>query len=351
MLAAATMMLAACAETDLLNEVNVESNGQAIGFSTFAGKSTRAENSTVTETLGLEEHHETFKVWAYKNTMTDYVFEDVTVAIEGGVWTYNPKKYWDKAANTYDFYAAAPSSVNWALNTSTAAQNDDFFTLNDFQLVDETHSSTEFQESFKTLTKNKDLMIATSKHVLEYEILSATKVQFEFNHILSRLNITVKKAANLTQLVELKSISVVGLVNIANFSEATAAVPAGTNTRWTKTTNTYTLNGNPVAVVDDTNKKYVLQSLVIPQDAAYEDIDRDGTSTELCPYLYIEYEIGGEPFNATYNLANAFGVTTKVSFNEGWQNTLNITLDAAAIEFDAVTFKWEEVEESNKTID
>lgn len=351
MLAATAALFAACAETDLVNEVNIESNSQEIGFSTFAGKLTRAENSYETDKLGLEKHHDNFKVWGYKNTTSAYVFDGVTVtaAATEGEWTYSPTKYWDKAANTYEFYAASPADAAWVLNENTTAQNDNYFIIDSYELKDETHGSTSYQESFKTLTQNKDLLIASPEKVLEYQILGAEKVDFEFNHILSRLNITVKKDADLPK-VELKSISVKGLVNIASFSEKETANAAGSNTRWTKTNNTYNLTGNALATVG-TDALYVLQSLVIPQDAEYQDIDRDGSSEEVHPYLYIEYTIGGEPFNATYNLANAFGVATKVAFNEGWQNTLNITIDADAIVFDAVTYKWEDVDPTDKVID
>ena len=58
MLAATTMMLAACAQTDVVNEIAVEGTPQTIGFETFANKQTRAtneaENSTASTKQGLE---------------------------------------------------------------------------------------------------------------------------------------------------------------------------------------------------------------------------------------------------------------------------------------------------------
>ena len=351
LMAAAATMFAACSQSDVLNEVQVQDEAQAIGFSTYAGKVTRAENSYETLTDGLNAHHESFIVWGYKNTTTAYVFNSIGVNYQGGTWAYSPTKYWDKAAKTYEFYAAAPNNGNWVLNTRTDAQNDDYFTYANLELKDETHSSTAYQESFKTLTGNTDLMIASPKKVLQYQILGAEKVTFDFNHILSRLNITVRKDANLNgEDVELQSISVKGLVNIASFSEETEAVAAGTTERWTKTDNTYTLTGNGLNPVT-TNSMFVLQSLVIPQEVAYEDVDRDGSTVESHPYIYLEYTIGGEPFNATYNLANAFAKADKVAFNEGWQNTLNITINAEKIVFDAVVFNWEEGVTNDKIID
>lgn len=343
-LAAAATMFTACVQNDLVSEIP-EATPQAISFETFANKQTRAENSSETEVLGLEQHHENFKVWGYKDVLTtDYVFNGVTVTLNGGAWKYSPLKYWDKAADTYEFYAAAPVDAKWVLNENTNAQDDDYFTYANLELTGSTHASTSFVESFKTVAGDCDLMIASAEKVGETDILNANTVQLDFNHILSRLNITVKKDDDIaSETVVLTSIKVKGLVNIASFDESKEAVTSASKTtaRWTKTTNTYDITGNALAEVTS-SKQYVLQSLVIPQDAEYEGIDRNGTDIETKPYLYIEYTIGGEPFNATYNLADAFKEASKVAFNEGWQNTLNITLNASSIVFDANTYKWED---------
>ena len=150
--------------------------------------------------------------------------------------------------------------------------------------------------------------------------------------------------------VVLGSISVNKLINIASFSEETAAVAGGTTARWTKTDNKYNLTGNGLPSVK-TSPLYVLQSLVIPQIAEYQDIDRDGSDVETAPYIYLEYTINGEPYNATYNLSNAFNSAAGIAFNEGWQNTLNITINADKIEFEAVVFNWEDDVTIGKVID
>lgn len=351
-MAAAATMFAACSQSEVLNEVQVQDEAQAIGFSTYAGKVTRAENSYETVTDGLYAHHNDFIVWGYKNTAIDYyVFEGEKVYYNGTAWTYNNTKYWDKAADFYEFYAAAPNNGKWALNRGTSAQNDDYFTYVNLALEDETHSSTAYQESFKTLTKNTDLMIASPKQMQQYQIKGAEKVRFEFNHILSRLNITVKKDANLEkETIELKSIVVKRLRNTGSFSEETAAVAGGTTTRWTTFDYEYNLTGNALNPVT-TSPLYVLQSLVIPQIAEYQDVDRDGSDDETAPYIYLEYEINGEPYKATYNLSNAFNSAAGIAFNEGWQNTLNITINADKIEFEAVVFNWEDYVKSDKVID
>ena len=345
MLAAAALMFAACAETDFVNPVPVN-EGEAIDFETYANlptKATNPENSTETTFKDLSTHHSSFKVWGYKNVATDYVFDGVVITHDGSEWNYqntSDKKYWDKAATTYEFYAAAPNIAGWELQEKTAAQHDNYFTIDNVELKDETLASTSFVESLAGLTSNKDLMIANPNSVDHADFGNA--VQFEFYHILSRLNITVKKQSTLTHKVVLTSISVKDLLNIANFDESKIVITtAGSTERWTKTTNKGNLTGNALSEVT-TSAQHVLQSLVIPQNVAYQNVNRDGSSVETAPYLYIEYTINGEPFNATYNLANAFGLTAdgNIPFNEGWQNNLNITIDAAEIKFAANAFIW-----------
>ena len=356
MLAATAALFAACAETELVNEVNVEGTQQEIGFSTFAGKTTRAENSTQTEKLGLEQHHGDFDVWAYKNTMNPaYVFEDVevTYVTADDKWEYTPLKYWDKAANDYEFYAAAPSRADWKLIRGTAAQNDDYFKLVNFVLEDKSIESTEYTQSFKG-TNTQDLMIASPENVGEAAILAAQKVNLEFNHILSRLNVTVKKSEVLkNETVVLTAISVKNLPNSGSFDESKVAISAASSTERWDVFSAYKgqITGIGLASVE-TKASYVIQSLIMPQNVEYQAIDRDGSnnSTTVAPYLELAYTIGGEPFNASYNLANTFGSEADpVPFNEGWQNTLNITIDASVIEFEAETYKWVVYDKKNPT--
>jgi hypothetical protein len=272
-------------------------------------------------------------------------------------WTYSPAKYWDKAANTYEFYAASPYRTDWVLNVNnTDAQDDDYFTLASFTLDDKTIASTQYVESFNGVT-NQDLMIASPEKIEKDAIVAHQQVQLDFNHILSRLNVTVARGANIAanDVVKLKSISIMDLPNSGSFSEKEAIDVASSTERWDLTGGKGNITGKALEEVKD-QPSYVIQSLVIPQKANYEKVDRDllNNTTITAPYLYIEYSIGSEPFSATYNLANAFGKTDDgqyVSFYEGWQNTLNITLDAYAIVFDAVTFKWAVDAVKNPVID
>ena len=348
-MAAAATMFAACSQSDVLSEAQVQEEAQAIGFSTYSGKVTRAENNnTAVNTSNLEAHHETFTVWGYKNTHADYVFGGVRVSADGSNWTYSPKKYWDKAATSYQFYAAAPDNGLWNLSANGSAQDDDSFYFSGFSLQGTSLAHTTHQVSFESVA-DCDLMIA-SPCTMD-RAMYGNDVQLAFNHILSRLNVTVNRGANLTtnnEELNITSFKVYKLKKTGNFNETSATgteLEGGTTKRWSNVVTEYEIAGNALAKVKEDNaaNQYIFQALVIPQEAANEAIDRDGSSVETAPYFTIEYTIGSgvnaEPYSATFNLAAAFA-SAGLSLCEGYENTLNLTIDAETIVFDASVYEW-----------
>lgn len=383
MLALASMMMAACANNDLVDEgVLKEEVPQAIEFETFAQKVTRAENSEETYSLDLKDHHTSFKVWGYKNVQADYVFNGKEVSYDDTdeAWDYTGHVYWDKAATSYDFYAAAPSSTIWTLNNNNdATQNNDYFTISsNYTVTAHNNTSLVYANSFANTTNAVDLMIAESNTVTG-NTLFTSPVQLNFTHILSRLNITVSKHASMaSQTVTLKSLTLYNVNNVGTFNEnatlSTETLAGGTHQRWNITSDVtnYTVNpsnGITLKYVSDAatlptgatrTAEYMLQSLIMPQTAGFETVKLDGTSTNNLqePYFTIVYTViddgNSEDFSATYNLAAAFGLrpTTNndgsvtqpspLAFNEGWQNTLNITLQPGAISFSANVATWDD---------
>jgi hypothetical protein len=117
------------------------------------------------------------------------------------------------------------------------------------------------------------------------------------------------------------------------------------------TDGTYNLTGKDISSTDlTTSATTIAQYLIIPQSITREKLDRAngkrdtntdgiGDADAVHPYLKISYTINGEPYTAYYNLADAFNVA-KLDFNEGWQNTLNIQIDADAIVFDPQVYEW-----------
>ena len=355
-LAAAAAMFAACSNEDVLvDEGGSTSKETPITFSTFTEKATRAENSDAGTTYALKNYHTTFKVWGYKNveattgTLTSTpVFDGVVLTwadtpsdpfTNTGDWTYSPIRFWDKAAASYDFHAAAPSTASWSINktaNSGMTVGGLTFSINgatvsgeslpfDFSAATATplHVTGQPDDKFST---DIDLMIATDV-TKTAPYTQENRVEFLFNHILSRLNIGVKTSLATPNVVVLKSLEVYNMNSKGNFNEsADAADQSAKITRWGSQStplkvgfpnsqvstsamtisSDVTLNSKTATPAD---YKLVYQGLVIPQTVAYQsDLKLNGSnaSSSSKPYLKIVYTVNGEEFTSFYNLASLF---------------------------------------------
>ena len=366
LLAASTMMFAACAQTDMVNEVVTEEAPQAIEFETFTQKATRTtENSTGTYDKGLNLHHGDFAVWAYKSTSDVLVFDNAEVETTNYTYTEYGTRYWDKTADWYEFYAAAPYSTNpaWEFVGNTTDKDKACFKLTDLTLAATnfvgTTPTTEITE-FKGQSGDVDLMIADKCKVVNTYYAGSYKVQLNFIHILSRLNIIVKKSDTAPDNIKLKSVTVKGINLKGSFNEGLVdANGAGKTGRWTPantpvTTTDYKFTSASGYALTE-NNDYVLQSFVIPQTVGYEEVKTDGTGLATGshkPYVEIIYTVNEEIFKAYYNLAAVFGATSttddlntakkenEIAFNEGYQNTLTITINPENIQFSGNVATW-----------
>lgn len=347
MLAAAALMFAACAQFDTVNEVP-ESEPQAIGFDTYAQLPTRVtENNDGTYTGDLQDIHGTFSVWANKLVNTTYtaVYTDETVEWTGTpkAWTPTTKAYWDKTASYYYFYAAAPADINWVYAELPANDGSKGY----LKLVNHELNGT---TALAGKTEDKDLLIAADCDVArtKYNKDAPETVGLQFIHILSKLNINVKKSSDAT--IKLNSITVSNLMTKATFDESKAnAEPTGSYARWENDGSTKEDYLSKSVTSLTTTSELVLEGFVIPQNAAYaDDIDTNGSNLDGNPYIKIDYTIGTgintEDFVVYYNLADVFNgdTTTDIPFNEGWQNTLTITISPDDIQFSGAVSTWSE---------
>ena len=377
-LATSAIVFVGCSENDAIKE-NV-SNDTPIAFTSYAQSATKAtENNGKTYSWELKDHHSDFYVYGYKTVGTTItkVFDKQLVewnkpALTTADWNYTPARYWDKAASQYYFYAAAPKDEEWTLNANTAAVDDDYFTYASYSLSDHdaTLTGNAYVESFNaSRAKAVDLMIADK---CPWTNLGAT-VNLQFIHILSRLNVLIKRGDNLdaNDVVTLLDFKVFKMYNEGSFDEhlATAVnTTPGINTRWTDQTGTvdYTAaNEANIVVGNGTTKQYILQSLVVPQNIVWKSIKPDGSdaTTSAAPqaYFMIKYKIANntwtgdkeETYEGYYNLAAAFGATAddtstndkkedEISFTEGWQNNLTLIINPDKIEFDAKVSEWDD---------
>lgn len=461
LLLSAIAIFAACSDTDSFKDVKTQNN-TTIGFATFTGKQTRGADNSNSSTINtnLQAHHESFVVWGYKTALNadgtterhERVFNkqevdfDVLTADE---WDYTPHGFWDKQASGYRFHAAAPAidvnnnnaDMGWTITDGGATYAPDANTtkyeisLPSFSVdgvgldVDETATLPASVTSKAVMPNHKDLMI--SEDITGYKNYSSEAVHLHFFHILSRLNIGVKKDAVLNDYtVKLKSVKVFNMKSNGQFNEGEdlGEVPlaSGTVKRWKDVTTTTTFSEGvgftattEGGVEITTNLGYVYEALVIPQNVDYQTIDVNGkaratereyygfdeyvyttgnpndySSTEYAtgkdddtqddlninknkpvveaasaPYILINYTITPtngvtEEFIAYYNLAAAFGKNlstatgtapnqvNQVAFNEGWMNTLNITIKPIAISFDADVYEWaEKTPQGSQTVD
>lgn len=378
LLASAALVLAACTDNIIIDET--KKTETAIGFSTYTELATKAENSNAENSNAenknnLETHHQSFMVWGnkYINTDNTLVFDEQVVnwdtQADPDAWTYSPIRFWDKSASHYDFYAAAPAMEGWQFNNDTKE-----LSLADFAVDGASLGVATEVSSNATMPNGKDLMISTNKTV-QNSNFNGDKVNLEFNHILSRLNIGVKKADVLTDFyVKLKSLKVHNMKSNGSFNEGATLgdgvqLNQGTIARWLDATTPAKFTGgvgyasDGLAISKD-NFSYVYQALVIPQNVAFANnvaLNGVGLDNTSAPYLVIEYDICQndaahtliDSYKYYYNLCAAFGGTgtTAINFCEGWQNTLKITISPVAINFSADVFEWSTKETNEPTID
>ncbi len=436
---AAALVLNGCAGNETFKEIKQQDNS-AISFTTFTSKQTRADNSNATEKNELQSYNKTFRLWGNKyikngestfartpvfgftgNATDGFLYPGEKVEYQSteasliGHWAYSPVRFWDKTATHYDFYAAAPFNPQsakyegetmsretkvWAITDNTSPKT---ISLADFRVSgtnmasDPTNTTIDAAKIMAT-EDTEDLMIASD--ILDYKDYTYSTapnnngVQLVFNHILSRLNIGIRKSNDLADYtVNLKSIKIYNMKSLGSFDEATtltdAQLKAGTQARWTKATgNTDKFTpGNmkfePTTAQEITQKvsdgkyQYVYEGLIMPQTVGYaktvmpnEDVAglssylridgynavSSGNDTWSDPYIVIDYEIGVTENNNYskidgyvyyFNLADVFNgdganKDNDVDFCEGWQNTLNITLAPSAIKFNPVVYQWDE---------
>ena len=430
---AAAVIVASCADVDSYREVNTQGNGEeVIGFASYTSKLTRAENSDEGYTWTFYTHQPSFKVYAYKNPNTAFdtqVFSGQVInAGANNAFTYDDEdevRYWDKNVTTiYQFYAAAPADGGWVFKTDKiegySTQNKGYFTTestlkgNNLRSgatdADHITALAEATSSFKAVDDIDKMIAAPCSGNYNNFLVPASnpaehKVQFEFIHILSKMNVTVKKDDILdNKTVKLLSIEFFNIKNYGKFSEATAAVATGSYSRWSDQAKvqvnsadvTYKYENATGVELSKDDKIFFIESLIIPQPTETQTVDYDGTipaiyytgyeeyntdkGTSLTeqeyneladankikvaaaqvsgsskPYFVISYTIDGELFTSYHNLASSFKVASKetLDFNEGWQNTLNINIKPEKIEFCADVANWDDNTDvaDNKDVD
>lgn len=315
LLAASTMMFAACAQTDMVNEVVTEEAPQAIGFETFSNKITRQ----VSNATALESYHNDFGVWAYKtvNGTTTSVMGNYKVEGTGtpAKWTYasvdgQSLKYWDKQATSYGFYAYAPYAASPSVVNIT---NDYKITIANGQYAATENLQKEWTTQINTndFSTDTDWMIAETDQTKEYKNYG-TEVPEIFKHTMSKLIVILKSNDVKTGTeVTVTSVSVNNVHGAGSYN----------GTKWTATDNGKSITG-VAGKFESTTGYYSMEYLLIP---SADD-----------PTFSIEYEVNGDKYTVTG--AEIEGIT---EFKENTCYTLTATIGLSPIVFTATASGFE----------
>ena len=372
LIAAAATMLTACVNTDTLREVN-SPNNEIIGFSTFESKLTRAgaENSGVeTKQSNLETHQKSFDVWGYKYSndnpsVETRVFNKQPVSFDETAqdWTYSPLIFWDKGANHYNFYAASPTGLSWAMddgddnetnthNLSLASHEVDGASLAIADANLPSSPTTGASATWYDATNQTNVDIMISNDITDYKSYSSSPVNLEFMHILSRLNISVKIADILDSkheaggqdvndyVVKLKSVKVFNLRKNGKFNESGAtgtALSSGTTARWEDvataadrrkfTAGVGFTSTDAAGVQLSTTEKYFYQTLVIPQKIDYQLVSIDGLGHTGDKYYGVEEYNFVNGTNIDAAIYNGYDDANKIKANTSALVTYTTTTD------------------------
>ncbi len=380
LLAAAASMLASCSNEKLLSD-NQDAQ-QVIGFTSYSESSTRGD---VNDKKNLEYYHSTFAVFGTKVNKNDatkfqYVFggKPVTGTLNpAGVtctyqttadavledWKYDNPRFWDKQAN-YKFIAYAPVSndnpINYYYNAADAlvgATGNGFKTKQDYILkgtnLQATATEAEKVKGFNVDGEDLDLMISALNS--QDGASHSPKVNLLFRHILSKLNVKVAKSEALQNCtVTIKEIKITGLKDNGSYNESSyvnneLSKVSGWTASYSVTPSTYklsysssdgqvlnngTYSGEAPDVVFTAGKPFFfIESLVMPQDIADDQVK-----------LTIDYTIQSGDYIEEYPYElDLYDIAALQKFFDGYNYTLNFTIDPDVIIFDAEVSTWDDI--------
>lgn len=195
---AVTVSMASCS----LEEVMEQPEPQAIGFSSFVGKPTRAVTETTTNNLG------SFKVYG-GYASTGNVFDGTVVKSSDGInWSYTEAldlQYW-VPGQSYKFAAMGPSGI-------------DIDTKLSFDYTSG-HLKLENYEVTDLATGSKDLVYAEANRTTDNPLVEANyaAVPFSFGHIMSWIKIKFVHDLTDKYKITVSDVSVTGVKTKGTFN-------------------------------------------------------------------------------------------------------------------------------------
>lgn len=301
----------------------------------FVDKGTRSD-------VNLSMYQTTMGVWGYGNpdAKNDTIFKNQMVHFTEEGWKYSPLKYWD-AQSKYDFYAYSPYDAKKAgINTDSLRAY--LIYINNIETkgvnLQETPSAGEKMSFYATPDTDWVVSRAAQKNILGSV---RNTVQFNMQHILSKLNIRMRISAGVSAImgpdayVTLDSLTIGKFYCQANFQQKVEATPItdaekkASIKEWSGLAGKLTLKRNSKCRLS-TDHQYVLESLVLPQVINTND------------KIYLEYSIHYADYSEKYKFTKPLREVSDdfLRFYTGYNYTLSFLIDPDAITFTANATKW-----------
>lgn len=323
--AGALITLAACSN----DEVILAPESAPIGFDSFIGKVTRAEDATLSNVSAIT-------VYGYLGDAgTPRLFDGTQVTKASGDWSYSPLQYWTPGKNYFFTALASPvsqgnSRYDYTWGTDLSVETAGFYGS----------GTIGFDNS--AAAGNEDLIYAFATATTPAEITTAPeRVQFAFKHALSRVKFTFKNAmasdAYSIKIHDLKINNTAATGSLVLGEESPAWTAAGTAVLELRPTYFTPANGtaaNNAAVVSGTK-------FIIPETKALTisfDVDLIVNGATIATYSHSEKALPSVEFanGYSYNFVaeinpdnisdeGLYPIIFNVSAVEGWiENTPDI---------------------------
>ena len=198
---------------------------------------------------------------------------------------------------------------------------------------------------------DRDYMVATkiTREKPANGAVSTSSVDLEFKHILAKLNVKINLSSEYIGRQELK----VNELKINGLAEEGYYVGKTDLTGWAITDTRYARDiKKDCSLTAQTNYNgyYWIETLMFPQEAPCKVLGVKPTATDMDDmYLYINYHIGKENYEAYYDFASIWLPTTaqvgdKYTFSQGNEYNLTITVGPEPIKFTASVSAWDPIE-------
>lgn len=377
-IATVAAVMASCSNNDTFNGVDREQNTeQAISFSAYADKVTRGTNSNA-----LNDFYNVFAIYGWKTVdgevVTDPVFynspneffatdapgttvytdiddkpsQEWVTTTAPLAWFYEDIRYWDRTADNYQFfaiapydslpiYSVAPGDNNFAIATAESKYD---ITTEKNLAISGTPAVPHAALSYSGF--NKDFMIADKKTLVPTATVANSDVQLVFHHLLTKLNVKIIRSNNYSgkQVLKVNELKIANLAKEGYYTYNTNMTTNGWHTSG-KYDLDITTEYSLAKGAENYNDMYWIETLIFPQTTECKAKGAQTNANALTDlYLYLQYQIGSEKYNAYYDLAYVFNNNLAVGgdfeFKQGSQYNLEITVGPEPIHFAPHVIEW-----------